>query len=148
MAAPTAQRAVHPNIDPAVARSFTRLTALAFLAFGAVHGLLTVLGGQARWSAPAYEVALQIPGAPESWGAVLLAASLLGLIGCAARLLPVIMAGFAGCAVWATCFALCVGIVAARNPGVGWGGVVTWTFLAIMYAACTAAGARRFHAPT
>ncbi|AHH20866.1 hypothetical protein NONO_c60900 [Nocardia nova SH22a] len=136
-----------PAMEPAVARSFTRLTALLMLVFAGVYGLITIVGGAARWGAPAYEVALQVPGSPQSWGAVLFGASVVGLLGFATGALPVIMVGFALCAGWATCFALCIGVVAARNESVGWGGVVTWAFLALLYAACTAAGGSRFHAP-
>jgi hypothetical protein len=135
-------------MQPAVALAFTRLTSLAALSLAAAYGLITMLGGAARWSSPAYEVALQVPGAPESWGAVLLGSALMGAVGFATRALPVVMIGFAGCAAWAGCFAFCIAIVAARNPGVGWGGVAIWAFLAFMYAACTAAGAGRFHADT
>jgi hypothetical protein len=146
MADPSAGRAWQPNINPAVAQVFTRLTAVGLLAFGAVYGLIALVGGEGRWSEPAYEVALQVPGAPESWGVVLLGSALLAMIGVAVRALPVIMVGLAGCAAWAACFALCLGIVAYRNPGVGFGGVAIWVFFAFMYAACTAAAARRFHA--
>jgi hypothetical protein len=135
-------------MQPAVALAFARLTALALLVFGTAYGAITIVGGAARWSSPAYEVALQVPGAPESWGAVLLGSALMGAVGFAARALPVIMIGFAGCAAWAGCFAFCIALVAARNPGVGWGGVAIWAFLAFMYATCTAAGAGRFHADT
>jgi hypothetical protein len=134
-------------MEPSVARSFTRMVALLMLVFGALYGLITILGGAARWGSPAYEVALQVPGAPQSWGAVLFGASVVGLLGFAVGALPVVMVGFALCAGWSSCFALCIGVVASRNEAVGWGGVVTWGFLALMYAACTAAGRDRFHAP-
>lgn len=137
-----------PAINPDVALAFTRLTAIATLVFAAIYGLITIVGGAARWSSPAYEVALQVPGAPESWGAVLLGAAIMGLLGFAVRALPVILVGFAGCMAWSACFAVAIAAVAWRNDSVGWGGVATWGFLAVLYAACTAAGAGRFHAPT
>lgn len=136
-----------PTLAPSVALSFTRLVAQMMLAFGTLYGVITIVGGAARWGSPAYEVALQVPGAPQSWGAVLFGASIVGMLGFAVGAQPVIMVGFALCAGWATCFALCIGLVAARNEAVGWGGVVTWAMIALMYAACTAAGRGRFHAP-
>lgn len=136
-----------PDMNPFVALSFVRLVSIGALLFGAVYGLITIVGGAGRWSSPAYEVALQVPGAPESWGAALLGVSTLGLLGFAARILPLVAVGVGGCAVWSTAFAFSIGMVAARNPGVGWGGVATWSFVALLYAACTAAGAGRFHAP-
>ncbi|MFE2994988.1 hypothetical protein ACFXG4_08255 [Nocardia sp. NPDC059246] len=139
-------RLQQPAINPAVAEAFTRLTALALLVFAVVYGVITIVGGESRWSAPAYEVALQVPGAPESWGAVLLGAAVMGSLGFATRTLVLVMVGFAGCAAWSTCFALSIGVVAARNPGVGWGGVCTWVFLALLYSASTAAAGGRFHA--
>jgi hypothetical protein len=136
-----------PAIEPSVAAGFTRLTAIAILTFAAIYGMVTIIGGAGRWSTPAYDVAMQVPGAPQSWGVVLLGSALMGLLGFAVRLLPIIWIGFAGCTVWSGCFAWCVGVVAARNPQVGWGGVIIWLFLAALFAACTAAGAGRFHAP-
>ncbi|MBF6298203.1 hypothetical protein IU459_11695 [Nocardia amamiensis] len=143
----TITRVQRPDMNPFVAVTFTRFVAIVLLLFASVYGAITIIGGASRWSSPAYEVALQVPGAPESWGAALLGASVMGLVGFATRVLPVIAVGFGACAAWSTAFAFSIGVVAARNPGVGWGGVATWVFLALLYMACTAAGAGRFHAP-
>jgi hypothetical protein len=136
-----------PDINPAVAMMFTRFVAIVMLAFAAVYGMITIIGGKQRWASPAYEVALQVPGAPESWGAVLFGAAVMGLLGFVTRILPLVAVAFGGCVAWATAFAFSIGVVAARNEGVGWGGVATWGFIALLYGACTAAGAGRFHAP-
>lgn len=140
-------RVQQPDIHPGTARAFTRGVGLAMLLFAVVYGLVTIVGGDERWSSPAYASAMQVPGAPESWGAVLLGGGLLGLLGFAVRALPVVLVGFSVCAVWSACFALSIGLAAWTNPGVGWGGVVTWFFLGLIFAFCTSAGAGRFHAP-
>ncbi|MGW4718246.1 hypothetical protein [Nocardia sp. NPDC004260] len=140
-------RVQRPDMNPNVALTFTRFVAIVLLLFAAVYGVITIVGGAGRWSSPAYEVALQVPGAPESWGAALLGCSVMGLLGFATRILPVVAVGFGGCAAWSTAFAFSIGVVAARNDGVGWGGVATWGSIALLYGACTAAGAGRFHAP-
>lgn len=51
-----------------------------------VHGILTCLGGIAKWTSPAYDVVKLIPGSPYTWGIILcvggmftLSASLLGV---------------------------------------------------------------------
>lgn len=70
-----------PNAKDADIRSSEHGTTILLILFGMVLGLVTVLGGEKRWSAPAFEAALSVPGAPESWGWVLLAASAATLYG-------------------------------------------------------------------
>lgn len=46
-------------------------------AYAMVQGVAIVLGGRERWSGPSFVRALQLPGAPASWGWIL---ALLGLL--------------------------------------------------------------------
>lgn len=50
-------------------------------AYSLGSGIAIIVGGRDRWSAPAYETALQFPGAPASWGWILASAATIVLIG-------------------------------------------------------------------
>lgn len=70
-----------PNILDADIRSSEHGTTIVLILFGVVLGLLTILGRAQRWSAPAYKTALEVPGAPESWGWTLLVLSIAAAVG-------------------------------------------------------------------
>lgn len=46
-----------------------------------LNGSLICLGGASRWGSPAYNVVEQVPGAPETWGVVIILAGLCTLVG-------------------------------------------------------------------
>jgi len=53
-----------------------RTTIWAFVVYSLVQGAGIILGGDIRWTGPAYTLLREVPGAPESWGWAL---AILGL---------------------------------------------------------------------
>lgn len=94
----------------------SRIMSVILVLYCFAQSLGILLGDPLRFSGIAYSIAVQIPGAPEIWGFVLLSAALSMTLG---RLLDQIVwvtfgMGLAG--VWSMCFALSFGIAAYNSP--------------------------------
>src|SRR5689334_12024208 len=65
-------RETEKALDAHIAQWVVRL----WTAFGAVYalfiGVSILLGGENRFAAPAYQIALRVPGAPWTWGVIIL----------------------------------------------------------------------------
>ena len=118
--------------DELVARNGRRLGIIA-LAFGTIIIGSHIESGSQRWSASAWAFALEVPGSPATWGAVLLAAGLLIRFSRRRRL------GYWTAFLWFCSLAFAAGIALAEDV---FGGtihlvnplaVATWTVLASMY---------------
>lgn len=109
------------------------VTTWALSLWAVYYGLVTILGGAARWSSPAYETALQVPGAPESWGIVLLLAGITSIIGWLAKNRILLIAGNGLAFFWTFGFAISLLITLAQSPTVGFGGFGTYLMLSIMF---------------
>lgn len=70
-----------PNATDADIRTSEHGTVVLLIIFGIALGFVTIAGHAQRWSAPAYQVALEVPGAPESWGWALFVTSIVALFG-------------------------------------------------------------------
>lgn len=70
-----------PNAIDSDIRSLEHATSVLLIAFGIVLGIITVVSNARRWSAPAYHIALEVPGAPASWGLTLLVIGLIAAYG-------------------------------------------------------------------
>lgn len=103
--------------------------------FAVVLGLIIALGHRDAWSGVDFHNALQVPGAPESWGWALTALGLCVIVGKVAfrrnRLLLLI--GLAGCGVWCMFFALAFLSEFVDTHEVGLAETVTYLFLSALY---------------
>ena len=72
--------------------------------YALVQGLLILLGGTERFSAPGYRAALQVPGAPAVWGVVILLAGMILIAGKAMRRNRVASVGAGIASVWSFLF--------------------------------------------
>lgn len=70
-----------PSLVDADIRTSEHGTTILIISFGIALGLITIIGHAQRWSAPAYKVALEVPGAPESWGWTMLILGLVTFLG-------------------------------------------------------------------
>lgn len=70
-----------PRVGDADLRSSEHGTVIVLMVLSFSLGFVTIIGHAQRWVAPAYEVALQVPGAPESWGWALIILSWIASLG-------------------------------------------------------------------
>ncbi len=109
-------------------------------AFGATIIASHVESGSTRWTAAAWTYALEVPGSPATWGAVILAAGLTILHGCRraslrARLLGARVAFLWFCALDAAAVLAFTSDMLDDNPinTVNPIAMVAWTCFAVMY---------------
>lgn len=94
------------RLDAAAAQYLMQLLTRLFATYAIVQGAGIILGGSQRWSSSkALATALALPGAPATWGALLLLAGALALYG-TFRSPRVTRIGCFGISVWSFCFAL------------------------------------------
>lgn len=87
---------------------------LAFYAIG--QGILIILGGDGRWSAIAYITASMAPGAPASWGWVLLTCGIFAFTGIKNRMYVVGMVSMGIAGLWSMAFAIAFLSSALKYP--------------------------------
>lgn len=81
-----------------------------------VQGISIILGGDERFANSSYSYALQIPGAPWSWGAMLIGCGVLSQIGMLTKNDTVTAAGMCLAAFWSIFFALVFARAAISIP--------------------------------
>lgn len=111
-----------PNsrINVGVMRAAADIIGWVLAVFAVLVGLLILLGGPERWQAAAYKTAMELPGAPATWGWIILFAGVL------------------------LTFAITFGAQLFRDPeGVGNLGPAVWGFIAIIYLLHAVAHSRR-----
>lgn len=103
--------------------------------FALALGVVIVLGRREAWSGAEYTAALYVPGAPESWGWLLMALGALVLVGKFAfnRNQWPLLIGLGGCGFWHISMAVSFIISASTVPDVGLTQVVIHGFIAILY---------------
>lgn len=112
--------------------------ARGILTIGLWLSLSILVGGEERWSSPSYETALNYPYAPESWGWVIGAASVAGIVASLMGRLRIVAGSLFLIAVWALFFAWSFLDTAASNPLAATTGIPIYVGLAV---ACLLVGA-------
>lgn len=103
--------------------------------FAVALGVVIVLGSREAWSGAEYTAALYVPGAPESWGWLLLVLGAVVLIGKYAfnTSQTALLIGLVGCGIWHVSMAVTFIVSASTVPGVGNAQSVIHLFLAVLY---------------
>lgn len=70
-----------PIVSDSDVRESEHGTSILLIGLALSMGIFTVIGHEQRWAAPAYKMALMVPGAPESWGWALIALSVFTVYG-------------------------------------------------------------------
>jgi predicted neutral ceramidase superfamily lipid hydrolase len=86
----------------ATSRSLSRVVS----AYCLVQGVLILVGGTARFSAPGYTAALAVPGAPAIWGVIIILCGVLMVAGVSSRRNRLTALGAALASVWSFFFAI------------------------------------------
>lgn len=81
-----------------------RLSGFVMASYAIFQGVLIILGGRARFSQVGYITAMLLPGAPASWGVVLLIGGTLAFVGLKNRKYMIGATGMAICGVWSFAF--------------------------------------------
>lgn len=120
-------------VDPALAQEVVDQTARIYATFAIAVGVTTIIGGTRRWSAEAYDTAIQAPGAPASWGVIILAFGALMLWAAVYGKRRTLRVAALGCASWCMFFGVTFAIEYFTNPGVGLLGTIIWGTFAVLY---------------
>lgn len=108
---------------------------LAFLAI--IAGLNIVLTGHDRWSTPEYTSALAVPGAPATWGYLLMLTGLLALYGSLRGKYRWLLLGHAGVGFWGIFFSFSFAKAATSGNTIPNGGF--FVYLGLAFAAIAVA---------
>ena len=103
-------------------------------AFAIVYGTVVIAGGAERWSAPQFRTALMVPGAPESWGIVLVTFGTVSLIATFVGRAATAGIGSATIGFWWTLLASAFLVEARSSVVTSWTAVVSgYAFAALYY---------------
>lgn len=120
-------------VDPSLAQEVVDQTARVYATFAILVGIATIGGGRNRWSAEAYETALEVPGAPATWGVVILLFGSLMMFGALTAHRATLMTGALGCGFWCMFFGVTFLFGTYTNPRVGPLGTIIWGTFAVLF---------------
>lgn len=120
---------INPRLAQYVVQTMGRLLAT----FAVLQGIFIIIGGSERWSGPGFATALQLPGAPPSWGAILLLCGVSAIVG-SFRCKPILVAVSHFCgAGWSVFFAFTFVLTALQNEKAATTGIWAYSLIAFMY---------------
>lgn len=103
-----------------------RLSTYIMAVYAMIQGILVIIGGPDRFSALGYRTAMIVPGAPASWGWVLLAFGIISFVGIKNRMYRVGYLGMFGAGTWSFCFGGAFLISAVQYPEANLTAVATY----------------------
>lgn len=110
-----------------------RLGAYILAVYGVIQSMAILLGGVGRFSAPGYYYALQVPGAPPTWGLVLLPASVAAVWGVRTSSYRVARFAFYAMALWSAFFAISFLLSAVNSPTANFTAIAVYGKDAVMF---------------
>lgn len=119
------------QLSPPVAQWLVQALTRLVSTFAIVQGAFIILDGAARWTAPAWKVAMRVPGAPETWGSALFILGVLGLLGTFVARHRLTSLAMWGIGTWSLFFAISLGAAAFNDPKVSTVGFFTYVTMAI-----------------
>jgi hypothetical protein len=93
-----------------------RMSAYVFACYAILQGTVIVVGGEPRFSALGYDVAMNVPYSPEIWGVTIAISGSMGFVGVKTRTYLLGGLGMAFGAVWSVMFASAFLISAIQHP--------------------------------
>ncbi len=121
------------DVDKYFAAKAIELTAKVMSAFSILQGVGIIVGGDARWTSASYKIALTVPGAPPTWGFLILIPGVFAMIGLHRSIL-LSAYSFMLCSAWEFFFALAFIFSAVNDQRASLGGFWTHTALGSVYA--------------
>ena len=141
--------------DAITAKDTVKDVTMLLAAWAFIYGFVTVLGGDPVWMIPAYRAANTVPYSPESWGYALMLVS-VGMFTSmfTGRRRLMIWSLYAG-GLWNMVFMYALGyeyfhvrIEHINSPGVGFGPVMTYLLISILFLSRTSTYRGKNAAPT
>ena len=126
-------------IDPRIAQWTVQAFARLLATYGIANGVHIILSGSSRFTALSYETAMRVPGAPTSWGVVLVVAGLLTLFGSLTLRPRLAFAGLWIGGVWSLFFAVTFVVSYLKHPGGNPTGMWAYGLLCCLYYIASAA---------
>lgn len=120
-------------VDGADARSAIRLTTYVLVVVGIINGISAVVGRRERWDTSAFDTAMAFPGAPESWGAMILLSALIALLGLVGHWRAPLVGGMFMCGVWCIFFGISVFVDFLHSDDVALADSVVYLALSVVY---------------
>jgi hypothetical protein len=126
------------NLNPQIARWMLQAITRLIGTYAILQGIVIIIGGRERWSGKSFAVALTVPGAPATWGVVLMLCGLLTLLGTFVRVRlagpRVALVGTMGIAAWCLFFAASLLLTALADHRASTTGIGTYLLFAILAA--------------
>lgn len=122
------------KINPRLAQYVVQLLGRLLAGFAVLQGALIVVSDVDRWSSPAYQIALKLPGAPPTWGIALLIFGITAFIGTYMCRYALVILGMFACSVWSVFFMICLIDAAILDGHASTQGIVSNGFLALLFA--------------
>jgi hypothetical protein len=120
--------AVSPHVAEWTLQGLARLTGT----WAVVIGVSILFGGERRFSGPSYTYALQLPGAPPSWGVWILVGGLLVVAASLQGQRVMLFAALLVCALWSLSFATCTFLSLLDINDAGGTGTPTYLYIGVL----------------
>lgn len=121
------ERRLHPAVSQWILLSLTRL----FATYAILQGAAIIVGGRDRWRGPSFATALEVPGAPESWGWALGVFGAVALYGTFRSLMATTALAMFLVGVWSTFFAGSFVVSLFRVENAATSGIFTYGCMAV-----------------
>lgn len=110
-----------------------RRVSFIFAGYGILQGMLILIGGDDRFSQIGYIFALSVPGAPSTWGWVILTFGIMSFIGVKNRMYTWSMVGMTGSGLWSLSFGTAFLLSAANYPNANLTAIATYGKDAVLF---------------
>jgi hypothetical protein len=115
------------SLDPHVAQWVVRAVTQCFAIYAILIGLAIIIGGAPRFGGVSYTVALELPGAPASWGILIAAAGVVTLLGTLMAKPGMVGIGMIAAALWSLMLASAFAIATWKYPDAS--STAMWVYL-------------------
>lgn len=110
-----------------------RMSSYIFAVYAMIQGFLIVIGGAERFSASGYNVSMLVPGAPATWGWVILLCGVLAFIGIRNRMYRLASLGMFSAGSWSMGFAITFLISSVQYPDANLTAFAVYTKDAVLF---------------
>jgi len=122
-----------------------RMSAYIFTCYAILQGTVILVGGEPRFSALGYDVAMNVPFSPEIWGVTIAISGIMGFVGVKTRSYRLGGLGMLFGAIWSVLFASAFLISAFQQPESNLTAIVAYGKDAILFTLMASANRDMWH---